>query len=172
MAWYAYKVFWNRSMVVADELRRQGVATYVPLTEQMVERGGRRVKVQKPLISSLLFVDTSADEARQIQTLMDGRVMLYTRRDAEGRRLPAEIPDREMRIFQLVVSGGDEGLEYIPEAEAQLKTGEAVRVIAGPLQGAEGRIVRIRGDRRLLVEIQGVCAVATSYIPRALLQPL
>jgi transcription antitermination factor NusG len=40
-----------------------------------------------------------------------------------------------------------------------------VRVTEGPLKGAEGYIRRIRKDRRLLVSIEGVVAVATSYIP-------
>ena len=40
----------------------------------------------------------------------------------------------------------------------------------GPLKGAEGYIRRIKKDRRLLVCIEGVIAVASSYIPAELLE--
>ena len=37
---------------------------------------------------------------------------------------------------------------------------------------AEGHIVRIRGDHRLVVTIDGLCAIATGYIPRPFLQKI
>ena len=40
-----------------------------------------------------------------------------------------------------------------------------MRVLEGPLKGAEGYVKRIRKDRRLLVSIEGFIAVATSFIP-------
>ena len=40
------------------------------------------------------------------------------------------------------------------------------------ISGAEGHICRIRGNRRLVVSINGICAVATSYVPACFLQKL
>lgn len=40
-----------------------------------------------------------------------------------------------------------------------------MRVTEGPFKGAEGYIKRIKGNRRLIVSIEGVVAVATTYIP-------
>jgi transcription antitermination factor NusG len=37
-------------------------------------------------------------------------------------------------------------------------------VTDGPFKGAEGHIKRIKRDRRLIVSIDGVVAVATTYI--------
>lgn len=65
----------------------------------------------------------------------------------------------------------DSGAELRPDA-APLRPGTRVRVIAGPFQGLEGTIVRIRRDRRLLIRIPGHCALATPHIPAPLLQPL
>ena len=47
-----------------------------------------------------------------------------------------------------------------------------MRVTGGPLKGAEGYIKRIRKDQRLLVCVEGVIAVATSYIPNELLEKI
>lgn len=48
--------------------------------------------------------------------------------------------------------------------------GVHVRVIDGPFKGAEGYICRIKKNRRLIVALEGVCAIATSYIPQEFLQ--
>jgi transcription antitermination factor NusG len=57
-------------------------------------------------------------------------------------------------------------LEFFSDEDmTRYKTGDKVRVLEGPLKGAEGYIKRIRKDRRLLVSIEGFIAVATSFIP-------
>ena len=40
-----------------------------------------------------------------------------------------------------------------------------MRVISGPFAGVEGKVVRIRKSRRILVEIPGMLAVASTYLP-------
>ena len=42
----------------------------------------------------------------------------------------------------------------------------------GKFKGAEGYICRIKKNSRLVVAIQGVCAVATSYIPQSFIQKI
>ena len=78
----------------------------------------------------------------------------------------AVVPDREMASFRLVVEQGSKGLEFFADDDiSRYATGDRVRVKEGPLSGAEGYIKRIRRDRKLLVVIEGIIAVATSYIP-------
>lgn len=62
----------------------------------------------------------------------------------------------------LVTSTGDPGLEYLGEEPSDLRSGDRVRVTEGPFKGAEGYIKRIKGNRRLIVSIEGVVAVATN----------
>ena len=40
-----------------------------------------------------------------------------------------------------------------------------VRVIAGDFKGVVGKVARIAGQQRIVVEISGLCLVATAYIP-------
>jgi ribosomal protein L24 len=48
--------------------------------------------------------------------------------------------------------------------------GDRVVVTGGPFKGAEGHIKRIKRDRRLVVTIPGIVAVATAYIHPDLLK--
>jgi transcription antitermination factor NusG len=50
--------------------------------------------------------------------------------------------------------------------------GDEVRVTGGPFKGAEGYIKRIRGNRRLVVALEGIIAVATTYIPGRFLEKM
>ena len=63
------------------------------------------------------------------------------------------------------------GLEYFSdEAMVNYNKGERVRVVEGPFTGTEGFVKRIRRDRRVLVVIPGVIAVATTYVPSCFLE--
>ncbi len=155
---------------IADELTAAGIESYIPMQTVVTERSGIRRKEQRPAIASLMFFHATRRQAEDTARLLTDRAMLYTRLQTDGSKIPAAIPQREMEIFRLVVSSGAEGLEYMPDAPDRFHSGDRVRVTAGPLAGAEGHIVRIRGDRRLVVTIHGVCAVATTYIPQCLLE--
>ncbi len=170
--WFALKVFYNRSLSIQQELSADGIDCYVPTETVIVERQGVRRKVCRPVINSLLFFRSSEEQAIAVQRQFTDRVILYTRFLDDGSRRPYAIPDREMQVFMLVTQSGESGLEYFGEMESTFTEGQHVRVTDGPFCGAEGYIRRIRGDRRLLVTISGICAVATAYIPKQFLQQI
>ena len=160
MHWYAFKVFYNKVFEIEDSLNRDKIETYIPCERILVERGGVKKYVRKPIISSLLFFYSTEKQALALQQKLTDRVLLYT------------IPEREMKIFMLVTSSGEKGLDYFGDVPMEYSTGERVLVTDGPFKGAEGCIHRIKGNRRLIVAIQGVCAVATAYIPQCFLRKI
>lgn len=44
-----------------------------------------------------------------------------------------------------------------------------MRIINGPFKGIEGRVTKITGQKRVIVEHPELCSVATAYIPKAFL---
>ena len=50
------------------------------------------------------------------------------------------------------------------EISDKLREGQTVKVRSGAFAGVEGKIVRIRKSRRLMVELPGMLAVASTYI--------
>lgn len=169
--WYASKVFFNKVFEIEKILQEKEVECYIPCETVLVERNGIKKKVRKPMISSLLFFRSSEKCALDLQNQLNGQILLYTKKIGL-KRLPSAIPEREMNIFILVTSSGEKGLEYLGDDRTEFYVGEPVRVIDGPFKGAEGYIRRIKGNRRLIVTVQGICAVATSYIPQCFLQKI
>ena len=169
--WFALKVFYNKVFDIEELLKKDALQTYIPCEEALVERAGVRKKVRRPLISSLMFLRSTARQATEVQRVLTDKVILYTR-DKELKKVPLIIPDREMNIFMLVTSSGEKGMEYLGADSTKFCRGERVRVIDGKFKGAEGYICRIKKNSRLVVAIQGVCAVATSYIPQSFIQKI
>lgn len=165
--WYALKVFYNRVAKIETLLKGRDIESYIPMksVEQVV--AGHKVRCRKPAISSLMFMRCSEAEASDLQKTLMGEVMVYRNR---GERQPAAIPDNEMQMFIRVTSIDELGMEYLSESGEEWTTGDRVRVTGGIFQGAEGYIKRIKGNHRLVVAIEGVIAVATSYIPTCFLE--
>ena len=165
--WYALKVFYNRVAKIETLLKGRDIESYIPMksVEQVV--AGHKVRRRKPAISSLMFIRCSEAEASDLQKTLMGEVMVYRNR---GERQPAAIPDNEMQMFIRVTSIDELGMEYLGESGEEWTTGDRVRVTGGIFQGAEGYIKRIKGNHRLVVAIEGVIAVATSYIPTCFLE--
>lgn len=151
--WYALKVFYNRTEQVREQIKGLAREVYVP----------HRV------ISSLMFVYTTPANLEYIRKDHYKDLKVYTQ---PGERTPYVIPERQMDVFKFVTSMEDKNLERIDPEAVNYKAGEHVRVTGGIFEGAEGYIKRIKGNKRLIVSIEGVVAVATSYIPTIYLEKL
>ena len=190
--WYALKVFYNRVFDIENQLCGAGMETYVPTTRTELRgedflrakkrlalkddtrndiryiQAGPKIYRRDPVVAGLLFVKCSPDDILRVREDTEGKAMVYFNPE---RTRPSVIPDKQMSMFRMVCSSGEEGLEFFSdESIVNYSQGDRVRVKDGPLKGAEGYIKRIKKDRRLLVAIEGFVAVATSFIPPELLE--
>lgn len=164
--WYALRVFQNRSAAVRAEVEKSGYEYYVPM--RLVERNvfGRKMTVQQPLVTSIVFVRATS---HYIEALSKDQMISATAYRQPGTSSPAVISDREMEIFMLVTRVGADTAEAVDLSLAQ---GDRVRVTDGPFKGAEGYIARVHGAKRLIVAIEGVAAIALTYIPKNFLEKI
>lgn len=149
--WYALKVYYNRVQPLIAEAHERGWEFFAPVD----------------VIGGLLFLLCTEEEVVHFAADRWKQVWLY--REGDSRR-PAAIPEREMEVFRFVVTAGREGLTLLGDDRPEYHEGDRVVVTDGPFKGAEGHIKRIRRDRRLVVAIRGVVAVATTYIHPSLLK--
>ena len=112
----------------------------------------------RPLLGSIVFLRCSERFLFGLKSDFYSRIAVY--RDS-ARTGFATISDAEMDNFRMVVN--IKGQEYIPLTitNPQFLKGSRVRVLDGPFKGAVGVVRRIKGDRRLVVSVSGICAVAT-----------
>lgn len=114
-----------------------------------------------------MFCKSTYEEILELSQAFFGKVWVYG--DALEHK-PLSIPDEEMEIFIFVATAGKKGLVYLGDDKPEYHVGDRVRVTEGPFKGAEGHIKRIKKDRRLIVAIRGVVAVATTFIHPSFLE--
>ena len=149
--WYALKAFYNKVQPLIADCKEAGLGFFAPVE----------------VLHSLLFLHCT--ESELMGFLSDHQQGVYVYRQA-GSRQPAVIRDREMEVFRFVVTAGHQGLTLLGDDRPEYHQGDRVVVTDGPFKGAEGHIKRIKKDRRLVVTIAGVVAVATAYIHPSMLK--
>lgn len=164
-SWFALRATYSRELKVRDQLAERGVRTFVPMIWKRcpIKPGMTQTKKLVPAISSLCFVHwTKADIDAYIRSFGDVKPVNYYW--DRTKNAPLVVPDKAMEDFITVSSSMDEELIYITDICPKLKEGQSVRVKEGPFKGIEGKVVRIKKSRRILVELPGMVAVATTYI--------
>lgn len=168
LSWYALRVSYSRELKVRDRLNELGVKTFVPMMWRRcpVKPGmttGNPSRRLVPAVGNLCFAYSTRAE---LEDFIRGYgetspVHFYWDRTANK---PLTVPEKAMNDFIAVSSTLDEDLIYITEITSKLREGQTVKVKEGPFKGVEGKVVRIRKSRRILVELPGMLAVATTYI--------
>lgn len=139
--WFVAIVNHNNELNVHRRLTAMGYDSYVASQQEMRERrNGRRVKVDRLVIPSKVFIRCTEKERRQIVTLpFINRFMTdIAGRPGEMLRRPmVVIPDREMRVMQFMLGYSDSPVSIVA---APLAKGTEVEVIRGSLKGLRGTI--------------------------------
>jgi len=161
--WYALRATYSRELKVRDMLSERGVRTFVPMMWRKSNVAGKQEKKLVPAVSNLCFVYwTKAEIDEFIRSFGESTPVHYYWDRTAGR--PLTIPEKAMEDFITVASSLDEDLIYLTEISEKLREGQIVEVIDGPFKGVKGKVVRIKKNRRVLVELPGFLAVTTNYL--------
>lgn len=144
-------------------LNEKGFRTFVPMMWRSQTADGKQEKKLVPAVNNLVFVYAAkTDLDAFIRSFGDSRpVNYYWDRTTDA---PLIVPGKAMEDFIKIASSMDEDLIYLTEISEKLKEGQKVTITDGPFKGVEGKIVRIRKNRRVMVELPGMLAVASTYV--------
>jgi transcription antitermination factor NusG len=175
--WFPMRVTYHRELKVKEELDSLGVENFLPMHYELVGEGAERRKQLVPAIHNLLFIRTDMDTLTELkrskQALEPLRYMTRPAADRQGMHEIIRVPDRQMENFMRVATVQDDRLVYLDPSAAYLRTpGQRVRIKDGDFKDAEGVIKRIKNNKRVVVEIQGIAAVAITFIPTIWLEPI
>lgn len=169
--WYAIRVTYCREMKLKKILDSMNIDNYIPVQYKEVIKNGIKKKILQPVIRNLVFIRTSRVVLDDVKTDVEGTIPIRYMYN-KATKTPITINEKEMRQFIAVSGMLTEQLIYVTLEDCRLKRGERVRVVGGIFKGVEGEVVRIKNDRRVLVSINGVMAVATAFIHPSLLQKI
>ena len=169
MLWYALRATYNRELKVKKDLDARGIACFVPMQYRREERDGKMVKHLVPSVHNLIFVHATPAVMKEYKATTAMPVRYIMNRET---RRPITVPAREMDNFIKVAGTYDPKLVWLDSEPGDFARGDRVRVLGGVFAGAEGVLVRVKGDRRVVVSVEGVIAVATTFIHPSMIEKI
>ena len=170
--WFAIRVTYNRELKVKEDLDARGITNFVPMQYRREERNGVMVKRLVPSVHNLIFINLTPNEMREYKMSTDLPIRYIMDHRIDGTQKPITVPDREMESFIKVAGTYEEKLIFLNPEPGDFSKGERVRIIGGQFAGAEGIFVRVKGDRRVLINVQGLVAVATTYVHPSMIEKI
>ena len=172
--WYVLRVSYGRAEKANELLTAKGIKTHLPLHTIYKEVNGKRKKQRVPMLPNFLFVNTTLSVLQSfLKSSPDLSFITFYydhfNKKSDGKNPPLVVPNESMDNFIKLTRIDNEHILLIDEVNGNFKIGDKVRVIAGSFIGIEGRLAKITGQKRVIVELQGLCSVATAYIPKAFL---
>ena len=171
MHWYAVRVTYSRELFFKDYLDAAAIENYIPMRYEYVVRKERRLRKLVPAVHNLVFVRSTRERMDEIKNEPGMNIPIRYIMDRETRQ-PIVIPDSQMRSFIAVSGTYDQAVLYLEPTELNLSQGTRVRITGGIFEGVEGVFVRVRHDRRVVVNIEGVMAVATTFVHASLVEEI
>lgn len=125
-------------------------------------RRGRKVRALVPVIRNLVFVHARPSEVQRFKSQIT--YLQYITDTRSGQKIV--IPDHDMQRFIAVAGTYNDHLLYFQPEELNLSKGTKVRITGGDFEGQEGVFLKVKGvrDRRVVIAIQGIIAVAIATI--------
>lgn len=175
--WFVLRVTYNRTQKACDIIANADVQSYMPMHYIIKKEIGKKKRILQPLLPNLFFVYTTREIANSIVKKKDEDtpILKYyldkTRpKETNGKHPPLTIPFDAMTNFIKATSTESDHVRIVSNEQCHYKSGDIVKVIDGEFKGITGRVARIAGQQRVVVEIAGLCIVATAYIPSAFLE--
>ena len=176
--WFVLRVTYRRIIKAKAFIEAKGFECYVPLRYKEVWKQGKRRIITEPLIPSFIFVHASAEQVdsllqdKNIKAL-ENRAMLSYYYDhtshcenAPTKNPPLVISDTAMDNFIRLTSIHNPHIIPVTSENIKYKLGDEVVITEGEFKDIRGRVARIAGQERGLVELFDGCLVATAYVPK------
>ena len=176
--WFVLRVSYGRLLKAKEIIKAYNIECYTPIRYKQITKHGKKYIIKEPLIPSFIFVHSSLEEVNDM--LLDKNVNSSVsrpllsfyfdhtsyRQDNPNRNPPLIIRDESMNNFIRLTTIKNPHIIPVTSENIQYKLGDHVIVTEGDFEGIQGRVARIAGQQRVIVELFCGCLVATAYIPK------
>lgn len=180
--WFVLRVSYGRIIKAKAFVEANGLECYVPLRYKEVRKQGKKRIITESLLPSFLFVHASAEQVDSL--LQDKNIKAFENRallsyyydhtshceNAPTKNPPLIIADTAMDNFIRLTSIHNPHIIPVTSVNIKYKLGDEVVITEGEFKDIHGRVTRIAGQQRVVVELFAGCLVATAYIPMGIMK--
>ncbi len=164
--WYAMRDFTrpNANLPAYKLLEQEGLEVFTPMKEHLKVRNGKRTRENVPILHDLLFVHGLRVD---IDPIVNKTNTLQYRYKKGFQRTPITIQENEMQRFIQAVRRSEQPKYFLPGELTPDMCGHQVRIIGGPFDTFEGKLLKLRGSKKkyLIVELNGLLSVGVEVAP-------
>jgi transcription antitermination factor NusG len=160
--WYAIYTSPRAEKQVFTRLCETGVETFLPLQKTYRQWSDRKKLIEKPLLSSYVFVKVIPKEFPAVYKTT-GVVKFVS---FEGQAVP--IPQNQIDNLKLLINS-DAEIEVTSEKFAK---GDNVEVVTGSLIGLTGELIKVGNTKRVIVRIDSLEKNIIVTIPTTFLRKI
>ena len=176
--WFVLRVTYGRIIKAKAFIEAKGLECYAPLRYKEVKKQGKRRIITEPLLPSFVFAHASAEQVdsllqdKSIKTPENRALLSYYYdhtshcENAPTKNPPLVISDTAMDNFIRLTSIHNPHIIPVTSDNIKYKLGDEVVITEGDFKDIHGRVARIAGQQRVVVELFEGCLVATAYIPK------
>lgn len=173
--WFVLRATYGREFKAYDFIVKDHTEAYLPVCYVMRFHHGKKKRVLASLLPNFLFVYATPEKIEEyVKRTPELSYLSYYYNHFKvgnyGKNPPLTVDYEDMINFIRTTRVQNEHIRLVESEHCHYKSGDRVRVIDGDFAGVEGRVARVAGQQRVVVEIPGICLVATAYIPSAFME--
>ncbi len=145
--WYAIRTRSRHEKMVADQLEKMGVESFLPLVKRSRQWSDRVKEVELPLFSGYTFVRVVLSSPDRLRVLQTHGVAGFVGINSCG----TPIPENQIEYIRALLAS-----ELPFEEQPFLRVGQRVRIRGGALDGVEGILSAQNDDRSLVISLEPI----------------
>jgi transcription antitermination factor NusG len=148
--WIAVLVQVNCEKKTATRLGKVGYETYIPTQQEIHQWSDRKKKIDRVVIPMVIFVRLAQDEEDDFRRLS---FILKFITYPGSKELATPIPDEQIEKLKFLLHNADAKVSIVEN----LKVGDKVRLVKGPMKGLEGELSHIEENKPIIaIRIDGL----------------
>lgn len=176
--WFVLRVSYGRVVKAKAFVEAKGFECYIPMRYKEVKKHDKKRIITEPLLSSFLFVHAAAEQVdsflqdKNIKAPENKALLSYYYdhtshcENSPTKNPPLVISDAAMDNFIRLTSIHNPHIIPVTSENIKYKLGDEVMITEGDFKDIRGRVARIAGQQRVVVELFEGYLVATAYIPK------
>ena len=176
--WFVLRVSYGRIVKAKAFVEAKGFECYIPMRYKEVKKHNKKRIITEPLLSSFLFVHAAAEQVdsflqdKNIKAPENKALLSYYYdhtshcENSPTKNPPLVISDAAMDNFIRLTSIHNPHIIPVTSENIKYKLGDEVMITEGDFKDIRGRVARIAGQQRVVVELFEGYLVATAYIPK------
>ena len=162
--WYAMRVIYRKEEKIKQELDALGITSFIPYIVRYEKKRKQVRRIVEPAIHNLIFIHASEQFIQGFKKDRTELQYIVSRVDKSVRK--TIVPDDQMEQFMELCAIEDQTLRVESLSTLDLKPGQQIRIVSGPLKGMVGCLKRIQGSRkrRFVISIPGLLSASIAEV--------